>query len=322
MKVVLKARGELLDNAVLETGAGTLGPDDVVVAIEVATINPVDSMLASGNYGYQIETPFDLGTEGIGRVTQVGSAADASLHGRRVLIKPNYEQGTWADEVVVKAANVVPITDEGDPLQLAMLGTNPLTAHLALTKFVDLKPGDWVGLNLGNSAVGQYVIALAKHAGYKTLAVVRRPEAAEGLQADVVLVDGDDLSGRIRSALGTDRFELVLDGAGDATVGALAQWATFGGTVVSYSSVTGQTPAVGLGDHIYRQLQLRGLWIPNWLEQAPVSEIQQTYDALAQLTVDRVLQHRVEAVYPVAEYAKAVEHSQQPGRKGKVLLRP
>ncbi len=322
MKVVLKALGELLDNSVLESAADLVGPGEVLVAIEAATINPVDSMLASGNYGYQVQVPFDVGTEGIGWVTQVGSDVDPALNGRRVLILPNYEQGTWADQVVVKAANVVPIPEGGDPLQLSMVGTNPLTAHLALTKFVDLKPGDWIGQNLGNSAVGQYVTALAKHAGLKTLSVVRRPEAAEGLESDVVLVDGEDLSGRIRSALGTDRFELVLDGAGDATVGALAQWAAFGGTVVSYSSVTGQTPAVGLGDHIYRQLQLRGLWIPNWLERAPRSEIEQTYGELAQLTVDGVLRARVAATYPVAEFAKAVQHSRQPDRSGKVLLRP
>ncbi len=322
MKVVLKALGELLDNAVLEPAVDPVGPDDVLVAIEAATINPVDTMLASGNYGYQVQLPFDVGTEGIGWVAEVGSNADPALHGQRVLILPNYEQGTWADQVVVKAANVVPIPEGGDALQLAMVGTNPLTAHLALTQFVDLKPGDWIGQNLGNSAVGQYVTALAKRAGLRTLSVVRRPEAAEGLDSDVVLVDGDDLSERIRSALGTDRFELVLDGAGDSTAGALAHWAAFGGTVVSYSSVTGQTPAVDLGDHVFRQLQLRGLWIPNWLAQAPRSEIEQTYGELTRLTVEGVLRARVAATYPVAEFAKAVQHSRQQGRIGKVLLRP
>ena len=85
-----------------------------------------------------------------------------------MLIVPNYEQGTWADRVVVAAKNVVTITEEGDPLQLAMVGINLLTAHLALTKYVELKPGDWIGFNLGNSGVGQYVIGLAKQAGLKT----------------------------------------------------------------------------------------------------------------------------------------------------------
>jgi NADPH:quinone reductase-like Zn-dependent oxidoreductase len=316
MKLVLKALGDVLENVVLETDPElTAGADEVLVAIEAATINPVDAMLASGNYGYRIEVPFALGSEGVGRVVE----GPAELVGRRVLILPNYEQGTWADQVVVKAANVVPIPDEGDPLQLAMLGINPLTAHLALTKYVDLKPGDWIGQNLGNSAVGQYATALAKHAGLKMLSVVRRPVAVE---ADAVVVDGDDLAERIQAELGDNRLKLVLDGTGDATVGALAQAAEFEGTVVSYSSVTGQPPAIGLGDHIYRQLRLTGLWIVNWLATAPRAEVEQTYGDLARLAVDGVLRARVEATYTLTEYAKALEHARQPGRDGKVLFRP
>ncbi|MEU4289204.1 zinc-dependent alcohol dehydrogenase family protein [Kribbella sp. NPDC026596] len=316
MQLILKALGDVLENAVLDHDPDlTVGPDEVLVRIEAATINPVDSMLASGNYGYRIEVPFALGSEGVGRVVE----GSAELLGRRVLILPNYEQGTWAEQVVVKAANVIPIPDEGDPLQLAMLGINPLTAHLALTKYVDLKPGDWIGQNLGNSAVGQYAAALAKHAGLKVLSVVRRPVA---LDADAVVVDGGDLAERIEAELGDNRLKLVLDGTGDATVGALAQATEFEGTVVSYSSVTGEPPAIGLGDHIYRQLRLTGLWIVNWLTTAPRAELERTYGDLARLVVDGVLRVRVEATYSLGEYAQALEHARRPGRDGKVLFRP
>jgi hypothetical protein len=42
------------------------------------------------------------------------------------MIVPNYEQGTWSDEVVVLARNTVPVADDADPLQLAMIGINRL----------------------------------------------------------------------------------------------------------------------------------------------------------------------------------------------------
>jgi NADPH:quinone reductase-like Zn-dependent oxidoreductase len=315
MKLVLKA----LDTIVLDTDAGTaVGPDDVLVAIEAATINPSDWNLAAGKYGYRPELPFDLGTEGVGRVVEAGSSA-AVLAGRRVLMVPNYEQGTWADLVVVKAANVIPIPDEGDPLQLAMAGINPLTAHQALTRYVDLKPGDWVGQNRGNSAVGQSVAALAKHAGLRTLTVVRRPEAAEGLQSDVVVVDGPDLAERIKAELGGDQLRLVVDGTGDQTAAALAEATELNGTMVSYSSVTGRTPSVGLGDYIYRQLRLIGLWMITWTRTAPPAELAETYGELVRLTNDGVLRTHVEATYPLGEYAAALEHAE---RAGKILFRP
>jgi NADPH:quinone reductase-like Zn-dependent oxidoreductase len=46
-----------------------------------------------------------------------------------------------------------------------------------------LEPGDWSGLTIANSGVGQFVIGLATRAGVKTLAIVRREEAAEQVRA-------------------------------------------------------------------------------------------------------------------------------------------
>jgi NADPH:quinone reductase-like Zn-dependent oxidoreductase len=114
----------------------------------------------------------------------------------------------------------------------------------------------------------------------------------------------------------------VLDGTGDATAGALAQAAEYGGTVVSYSSQTGQAPAVGLLDYIYRQLSLRGLWMVNWLHDTPREELERTYSELAGLVAKGVLSTEVEATYPLAEFRKALEHARQQGRSGKVLFRP
>jgi NADPH:quinone reductase-like Zn-dependent oxidoreductase len=316
MKLVLKEIGDLA-HIVPDESVETAGPGEALVTIEAATVNPSDLKLAEGKYGFRpAQLPFAIGTEGVGRVT---GPADSELLGKRVLLVPTYEHGTWAEEVAVKTANLIEIPDEGDPVQLATVGVNPLTAYLAL-KQVDLKPGDWVGQNLGNSAVGRAAAQLARHAGFRTLSVVRRPEAAVGLESDVVLVDGPDLAERIKAELGDSQLRLVLDGTGDATTGALAAAAELGATVVSYSSVTGQTPPIGLGDLIYRQLRIVGLWIINWTRTAPREELEQVYGELARLTVDGVLHTEVAATYPVAEYTKALQHAGQGG--GKVLFRP
>jgi NADPH:quinone reductase-like Zn-dependent oxidoreductase len=325
-QLILNAIGDLDKDIALITDPDlTVGPDQVLVSIEAAAVNPVDFMLAAGIYGYRAKAPFALGSEGVGRVTAAGTSVDPVLVGRRVLIVPNYEQGTWADQVVVAARNVVPVTEQGDAEQLAMVGINPLTAQLILTRYVDLRPGDWIGQNLGNSAVGQYAIGLAKRAGLKTLSIVRSEEAADRLRrqdAGPVVVDGNDLAERIKQELGGQELKLVLDGAGDATVGALASALEFEGTVVSYSSVTGQSPQVGLGDSIYRQLKLRGIWIVNWLQNSTPEEIASTYAELAELVAQGVLRAEVEASYPVAEYRKALDHARQPGRTGKIVFKP
>jgi NADPH:quinone reductase-like Zn-dependent oxidoreductase len=157
-------------------------------------VNNADILFAAGWFGVYPNVPSDLGAEGVGRVVTVGAGVDESLIGRRVLVLPTFEYGTWAQETVVPANQLIPVPEDVDALQLAMLPVNAATAYALLHDFVALSPGDWIGLNLANSAVGHYLIPLAKRAGIKTLAVVRRESAAEQVRplgADVVLVDGD-----------------------------------------------------------------------------------------------------------------------------------
>src|SRR5467141_2054554 len=176
----LLAHGEPSDVIELNTVAeAALGQEEVLISMEAAPLNPSDFVLVRGMYGIRPAFPSPVGAEGVGLVTRTGSKVDSALQGKRVLILPTYEQGTWADQVVVPMRNIVPMSDDADPLQLSMIGINPATAYLLLSRYVSLMPGDWIGQTAANSAMGQYIIALAKLAGAKTLNVVRREDAAE-----------------------------------------------------------------------------------------------------------------------------------------------
>jgi NADPH:quinone reductase-like Zn-dependent oxidoreductase len=204
-RLQLVAHGEPSD--VIELKAlpePALGQEDVLISMEAAPINPSDFLYVRGTYGVRPAFPSSVGAEGVGRVIKIGSKVDVALQGKRVLILPTYEQGTWADQVVAPVRNIVPMSDEADPLQLSMIGINPITAYLLLNRYVSLMPGDWIGQTAANSAVGQYIIALAKLAGIKTLNVVRREEAAEQVRhwgGDRVVLQGDNLQQDIETAL-------------------------------------------------------------------------------------------------------------------------
>jgi NADPH:quinone reductase-like Zn-dependent oxidoreductase len=301
------------------------GPGQVTVAVDAAPINPADFLLAAGWFGVQPTTPWAMGAEGVGRVVQVGPGVERELVGRRVVILPTFEQGTWSDRVVVAARNVIPIGERGDVSQLAMLAVNPATAHALLNRFVSLKPGDWVGQTLGNSAVGQAVVALAHRAGVKTLSVVRRAEGAARLRAlgaDLVIADGPDLAGRIASALGSQPLSLVLDGVGGSKPAELVGSLRDGGTVVSYSSQTGESPVLPLPDLIYRGVSLRSFYIVEWVTTASRKELEDTYSELAALVEEGVLSAAVEASYPLSAHVAALTHAQNADRTGKILFTP
>src|SRR5882757_3973557 len=319
----LVAHGEPSDvielNAISEPA---LGPEDVLISMEAAPVNPSDFLFVRGTYGIQPAFPSSVGAEGVGRVAKIGSKVDPALRGKRVLILPTYEQGTWADEVVVPVRNLVPMTDKVDPLQLSMIGINPATAYLLLNRFVSLMPGDWIGQTAANAAMGQYIIALAKLAGVKTLNVVRREEAAEQVRqwgGDRVVVQGDHLHKDIEEALDGKKLSLVLDMVGGTPVGELAKSLKPGGSIVVYALQSGQFPAILPGDLIYRGLSLHGFWLINWIRNAPRTEIKEIYQKLGDLVADGSLSAVVEHVYPLAQFKEAFDQSLKSSRSGKIL---
>src|ERR1700739_290398 len=299
----LIAHGEPLEVIELNTvSKPALGQEDVLISMEAVPLNPSDFLFVRGTYGVRPAFPSPVGAEGVGRVSKIGSKVDVALQGKRVLIIPTYEQGTWADQVVVPVRNIVAMSDKADPLQLSMIGINAVTAYLLLNRYVSLMPGDWIGQTAANSAMGQYIIALAKLAGVKTLNVVRRPDAAEKVRqfgGDRVVLQGDNLRHEIDKALGGKKLSLVLDSQGGALVGELARSLKRGGSIAVYALQQG-LPVLP-PEFIYNGLTLHGFWLGNWMRNAPSTEIQELYQKLADLVADGSLSAAVEQVYPLAQ---------------------
>ena len=299
----LIAHGEPSDVIELNTvSEPVLGQEDVLISMEAAPLNPSDFLFVRGTYGVRPAFPSSVGAEGVGRVAKIGSKVDVALQGKRVLILPTYEQGTWADQVVVPVRNIVPMSDKADPLQLSMIGINPATAYLLLNRYVSLMPGDWIGQTAANSAMGQYIIALAKLAGVKTLNVVRREEAAEQVRkwgGDRVVLQGDNLHKDIEEALDGKKLSLVLDTVGGTPVGELAKSLKTGGSIVIYAIQSGRFPAFSPRDFLFHGLSLHGFWLINWIRNAPRTEIQEIYQKLGDLVADGSLSAAVEHLYPL-----------------------
>ena len=321
----LIAHGEPSDVIELNTvSEPALGQEDVLISMEAAPLNPSDFLFVRGTYGVRPAFPSSVGAEGVGRVAKIGSKVDVALRGKRVLIIPTYEQGTWADQVVAPVRNLVPMSDDADPLQLSMIGINPVTAYLLLNRYVSLMPGDWIGQTAANAAMGQYVIALAKLAGLKTLNVVRREEAAEQVQewgGDRVVVQGDNLRKNIEEALNGKKLSLVLDTVGGIPVGEVAKSLKAGGSIVVYGLQSGQFPAISPKDLIYRGLSLHGFWLINWIRNAPRTEIEEIYQKLGDLVADGSLSATVEHVYPLDQFKEAFRQSLKSNRSGKILFK-
>jgi len=319
--------GQDLDRIVtLNNWAPAVGDGDALVSIEAAPVNSADILFAAGWFAVYPSVPSEMGAEGVGRVVRVGAGLDEALVGRRVVILPDFLHGTWAREAVVPASRLIPVPDDVDALQLATLPVEAATAYALLHDYVALAPGDWIGLNLANSTVGHYLIPLAKRAGIKVMAVVRRDAAADQVRqlgADVVLVDGDDLGDRATEALGGASLRMLLEGTGDpAEVAKLVGVVEEKGAVVAFASATGQSPAIPLADLMYRGVSLRSFMILRWIRDTPRERLEEIYRELAELIAQGVISSEVEATYPLDEYRVALAHAQRTARSGKVLFTP
>ena len=177
-----------------------------------------------------------------------------------------------------------------------------------------------------SSATARYVLALAKHAGLRTLNVVRRAESVTSLLdagADVVLVEGDDLAEQAADAIGDAPLELIIDGVAGEPVAQLAPLLKTGGQIVSYTARGRQPLSISILDLIFRGLSVHGYWLNLWLQSTPRETVAQTYRELAALVADGTLAAPVEATYALADYREAIAHAarQRPQRQGALRSR-
>jgi len=255
----------------------------------------------------------------------VGPGEDESLVGARVLLLPTYRHGTWATQLIAATTDIVVVPDDIDTVQLAMVGINPITALLMLRNYGDPSMNDrWIGQTAGNSAVGEYLIKLARRFGWKTLSVVRREAAAEQVGSwggDRVVIDDDDLESDLAQTLNGSELDIVVDSVGGRAARQLAHHLHFGGTLVSYAALSGQSASVSVLELIGRHVNWTGFWLVNWLRNTNTEVVHNTYRELVALVGDGTLSARVARTVRLEDWKDAVSLAQgDTGREGKVVF--
>jgi len=291
---------------------------EVVIALEASPINMSDLLMISGRYGYRPKLPAVMGSEGVGRVVAAGRSVKHLKEGDRTLVP--YPSPAWAERVKTDARQLRPHST-GDVNQLAMLGINPATAYLMLTQYGTLSPGCWVIHNSANSGVGRALIAIAKSLGLKTVNVVRRGDVVAEIKAiggDVVLVDGPDLNKRVAAETGNAPILLSIDGVGDTATSNLLGCLSEGGAHIFYSSVSGKPFSAPGSQLIFRNLSVRGFWLPNWFKTATADQIIAMYEHLAPMVASGAISAPVAGTFKFGQYAEAVAVASK--NRGKALL--
>jgi NADPH:quinone reductase-like Zn-dependent oxidoreductase len=297
-----------------------LAEGEVCLKILAAPVNPADLNLIEGTYGVKPELPVVPGIEGCGEVVE-SRAADFQPGDRTILLR---RAGSWATHVQLPAEHLFKLPVGIDPLQAAMLKVNPATAWRLLTGFATLEPGSWVVQNAANSGVGRCVIAVAKELGLRTINLVRRPELIDellALGADVVVTD-DDAGMEAAKSAAAGKPKLAFNCVGGESALRLMNLLAPEGIHVTFGAMARRPLTVPNGLLIFKNLQLRGLWITKWLEGAPRQELDEAYGRLADLMLGGSLKIPVDSTHSLEAFGCALERLGETGREGKVLLIP
>ena len=312
---------EFIDAVDFEIAPLTSG--QVLIQVLAAPINPSDVLTLTGLYGQLPPLPAVGGNEGVGKVVQLGPDVSSPAVGQTVLLPVG--SGTWATHIVADAKRLMPLPNDADPQQLAMMTVNPPTASLMLSEFVDLAPGEWVIQNAANSGVGAYLIQLAKIRGLKTVNIVRRESAVAGVQAlggDVVLVEGSGLAKRVAAATGGALIRLGIDAVGGKSTDNLAMCLAQGGTLVNYGMMSGEPCLVSPSSFVFRDITLRGFWLAFWFRNATPAQQMAVFGEVAQLIAAGKLHTQIQASFDVSEIKQAVAEAAKGEREGKILIVP
>lgn len=297
------------------------GPGQALIRILAAPVNPADLNFIEGTYGVKPALPATPGVEGCGEI--VVSASPDFQPGDRVIFLRR--AATWASHTLADAAILFKLPPQIDPLQAAMLKVNPATAWRLLHGFGKPAAGEWIVQNAGNSAVGRCVIQLARTLGIRTVSLVRRAELIPELEAlggDVVLLDDDAGLAAAKEALGGATAALAFNAVGGDSALRLMNLLREGGTHITFGAMAKRPLTVPNGLLIFRDLQLRGLWVTRWIEQAPEAEVRAVYADLAARVAAGGLHQPVDSSHALGDFRAALGRLTTADRAGKVLFTP
>jgi NADPH2:quinone reductase len=140
------------------------GPDQLVVRIRAAGVNPVDAYVRTGTYAFKPTLPYTPGQDGAGNVESVGSSVKKFKPGDRVYVTGS-QTGTYAEKALCSEDQVHPLPPNISYEQGAAIGVPAGTAYRGLIQRGEAKAAETVLIHGASGGVGTSAVQLARALG-------------------------------------------------------------------------------------------------------------------------------------------------------------
>ncbi|MEW5755304.1 MAG: zinc-dependent alcohol dehydrogenase family protein [Pseudomonadota bacterium] len=303
-------------------------PNQVLVRIKAAGINPVDTKMRQAPERFPLHMPAILGCDGAGIVEETGANVTRFSPGDEVYFCQcgfNGRQGTYAEYAAVDECF---LAHKPKALTFAEAAAAPLvliTAWEALYDRVTVNPGQQVLIHAGAGGVGHVAIQLAKLAGARVATTVSSAAKAEFVKIlgaeKVIRYKEQDFVQAIREwGNGNHGVDIALD-----TVGGPLIEKTFGAVRVYGDVVTilQPPPDINWGEARKRNLRFtQELMLSPTLMEIDEAKLHQGWilEQCAKLFEQNRLSIKVAKTFDLADVAKAHEYLENEHPIGKVVL--
>ena len=190
--LVLKRYGGLDHVAFADIPRPALKPDEMLVQVHAAGLNPIDYLIPKGTFKpmLKFQLPATLGSDLAGVVVEVGSRVTRFKAGDAVFASIfDLGTGALAEFAVVPESAAALKPSNLDFVQAASIPMVGLTSWQALKERAKLKPGQKAFIPAGSGGIGTFAIQLAKHLGAKvgTTTSTGNVDLVRSLGADEVI---------------------------------------------------------------------------------------------------------------------------------------
>jgi NADPH:quinone reductase-like Zn-dependent oxidoreductase len=206
-----------------------LGSGEARIEVAAAGINFADVMARMGIYPDAPKPPCVVGYEVAGTILEVGEGVEELSPGQRVLGSTKF--GGYASQVVVPAADVVPLPERLSFEQGAAIPVNYGTAWAGLIGYGNIQPGERVLIHSAGGGVGIAATQLAKKLGAEVYGT-----ASPGKHARIVELGVEHPLDYTKPGWerGLPKFDLIMDAIGGKSLRRSYSMVRAGGRVVAF----------------------------------------------------------------------------------------
>lgn len=295
------------------------GPGEALVKVAASGLNYLDVQYRIGRI--KVPTPFVIGSEASGVVTEVGPGVTEVAIGDRVGYAMSL--GSYAEYAVVPAWKLVVLPSDIDMQVAAGVMLQGLTAHYLTHSTFALQPGDTALVHAAAGGVGSAIVQVARIVGARVIATAGTDAKAElARQAgahEVIVYTKQDFLTEVKRLTDGRGVDVVYDSVGKDTFEGSLNSLRPRGMLALFGFSSGMVPPFDpavLGTKGSLFLTRPGLNQYMATREELLSRMRDIFAWLGNGT----LKIRIGQVFPMADARRAHEELEARRTTGKVLL--